>query len=266
MKHLIQEHLGNTIFFICLIILASGGLLYCKIKKKPLKNETPNTSDNNTGKTIKYLLVYPTLLIILFGVVPGTLLFGPAYIENIIVETFSFVDQNITHDTRRRINELLIDLKDQNPSVRKEAVKILGRKFVERYDLDRNKTWTALEPLVNMLNDNDINVLKETVIVLSEMYSWHRVGPQAIENMLALLKHQDADIRKYAAKALRFTEKKNEKVVKCLIDVLKDEVPDVRNEASESLRWLTSQQFGVDYMKWMQWLEQNKHNFSKTDN
>lgn len=114
-----------------------------------------------------------------------------------------------------------------------------------------------------------------------------KIGKPAIEPLAAALKHENAQVRSYAARALGtmhemdavkalmtslrsesaevrtaassgLSESKDSRVVEPLLASLQDQSPTVREEAVATLEAISGEKFGQDQAKWQEWWDKEK--------
>lgn len=139
-------------------------------------------------------------------------------------------------------------LKDENPSVRYKAVKILGEL----------KDPRAVEPLISVLKDKDWSVRWEAVEALGKLKD-----PRAVEPLIFVLKDGDNGLSIHLRAVESLGELKDPRAVEPLISALKNENWFVRKVTVEALGKITGQNFGEDQTKWQSWWQENKGRFLK---
>lgn len=115
------------------------------------------------------------------------------------------------------IDALAKVLNDRNNQVRKHAVQALGE----------IKDARAVESLIQVLTDSDVDVLGDAVSALE------KIGIASVEPLIQALKDRDSQIRKLAVVALG--EIRDTRAVEPLIQVLSDDDSNVRGEAADAL-------------------------------
>lgn len=130
---------------------------------------------------------------------------------------------------RTDVNQSIRNLKDKDPSVRREAVWALWAQG--KIEDDR-----AVEALIKALSDEEPNVRKAAFGTLASIYpKWRQseLARRAIGDFVADLKDKDPSVRRGAAWALGKTE--DARVVKPLIGALCDEDPEIQLEVVGAL-------------------------------
>jgi len=139
----------------------------------------------------------------------------------------------------------------------------------------------AVKPLISLLNyDNEHNSELAEMILINMLEISEPYLISALSNPAPLLRSQTAKILgKNSVKkpylyfyydfvsAGFFYEKHGLKrnvstIIKSLIDSLNDENKIVRISAQNSLKLITKENFGMDYIKWRKWFDQNIKQFS----
>jgi HEAT repeat protein len=115
------------------------------------------------------------------------------------------------------IDALAKVLNDRNNQVRKHAVQALGE----------IKDARAVESLIQVLTDSDVDVLGDAVSALE------KIGIASVKPLIRALKDKDSQIRKLAVEALG--EIRDTRAVEPLIQVLSDNDSIVRGEAADAL-------------------------------
>jgi len=136
----------------------------------------------------------------------------------------------LSDNDNKDLNILLEELKNEDPEVRKEAAESLG----ECQDAG------AVEPLIKALDDDNPHVR------FASAKSLGNIGEPAIEPLVNILKNEEGNIRRYATLALK--DIKSDKVVDQLVDALNDEDWSVRKFAAKALGEIGDEQ-GIDPIK-----------------
>jgi len=118
----------------------------------------------------------------------------------------------------RAVEPMIAALNDEDKSVRRFAVEVLGKM----------KDPRAVEPLIVLLNDESEKVRMKVVEVLGEFKD-----PRAVEPLIRVLNDESVKVRMLAAEVLG--EMGDPRAVEFLISSLRDEKPEVRVKAVEAL-------------------------------
>jgi len=140
--------------------------------------------------------------------------------------------------------ELIKNLKDKDPSVRKSAAETLG-------EIDDKR---AILPLINALKDEDWNVRSDAAEALGDISD-----EKAVPALEVIWKKKDESrwVKIWVVYAL-FKIVNREDAFEFLLDILKG--GDTLNLwiALRALQKITGEGFGEDYRRWLDWLKKQK--------
>ncbi len=145
-------------------------------------------------------------------------------------------EHNLVKIGEKALPPLIELLDDQDPRVKTLAAETLGKIGDVK----------ALRPLVSYLDDQDVTMRVYVVNALGCIKSASAVKP-----LIKCLQDENWEVRKSAAEVLGGIG--DSQAIKPLIAALEDENAGVRENAAVALRFITSQDFGQDHIKWQQW-------------
>ncbi|MGA1866976.1 MAG: HEAT repeat domain-containing protein [bacterium] len=120
----------------------------------------------------------------------------------------------------------------------------------------------AVEPLIDLIQDNDYNVRLYAVESLGKLKD-----PRAVEPLITVLNHKNADTRLRAIEALGEIE--DPRAVEPLFELFSRCIEEGRcllmKDIQKALTSITKESFGKNYELWQEWWEKNKQNFLKEE-